>query len=178
MRLLLLFILAFCSFSFAQTGNPPVANNDFYILDQGQYVHTSRNDEEYDGHYWSTVGGPAASWVLPTGCGGHYTPTCQYVNPGSSPFGFTYYEYKYSVCCGNPPGPDSNIATVFLLVIPKDDAQNAGRSCPLVGKPVKVTNGNMWIEQTDYSLPGRGDVIEIDRFYNSIIQSSGLFGFG
>lgn len=49
---------------------------------------------------------------------------------------------------------------------------------PNVGKPVNVTNGNMWLEQTDYSLPGIGEPIELNRFYNSTIQTSGLFGFG
>jgi YD repeat-containing protein len=47
-----------------------------------------------------------------------------------------------------------------------------------VGKPVNVTNGNMWIEHTDYELPGVGEFIKIDRFYNSMIQTSGLFGLG
>ncbi|MGQ0542485.1 MAG: RHS repeat-associated core domain-containing protein [Blastocatellia bacterium] len=46
------------------------------------------------------------------------------------------------------------------------------------GKPVNVTNGNMWLQQTDYVLPGRGEFIEINRFYNSIIQISGHFGLG
>ncbi len=47
-----------------------------------------------------------------------------------------------------------------------------------VGKPINVTNGNMWLQQTDYSLPGIGENIEINRFYNSVIQTSGHFGFG
>ncbi|QYU67550.1 hypothetical protein J4558_21980 [Leptolyngbya sp. 15MV] len=36
----------------------------------------------------------------------------------------------------------------------------------------------MWVEHTDYDLPGIGERIEIRRFYNSMIQSSGMFGFG
>lgn len=36
----------------------------------------------------------------------------------------------------------------------------------------------MWLQQTDYVLPGIGERIEINRFYNSIIQKSGYFGFG
>ncbi len=67
---------------------------------------------------------------------------------------------------------------VYLYSYPNDDINNAGYSCPVVGKPVNVTNGNMWLQQTDYNLPGVGENIEINRFYNSIIQYSGLFGFG
>ncbi|HQZ81978.1 MAG TPA: RHS repeat-associated core domain-containing protein [Pyrinomonadaceae bacterium] len=82
----------------------------------------------------------------------------------------------------HPPGlPNSNTATINLILIGNDDWQNAGRSaCPknYVGQPINVTNGNMWIEQSDYLLPGKGPRIEITRFYNSIRQSSGLFGFG
>src|SRR5262245_12075378 len=92
--------------------------------------------------------------------------------------GVDFFQYKYVVCCGNPPAPDSNIATVIILNIPDDDATNAGYSCPIKGDPVNVTNGNMWISHHDYSLPGLGDPIEINRFYNSIIQTTGLFGLG
>jgi len=47
-----------------------------------------------------------------------------------------------------------------------------------VGKPVNVTNGNMYLTETDYSLPGKGESISISRNYNSLNQSSGLFGHG
>ena len=72
----------------------------------------------------------------------------------------------------------SNLATVAIFVVPQDGAENAGYSCPIIGQPVNASNGNMWLQQTDYSLPGIGDNIEINRFYNSVIQTSGLFGFG
>jgi len=59
------------------------------------------------------------------------------------------------------------------------DAQNWGESCPAgIGKPVNVTNGNMWIRHNDYSLPGIGENISVDRVYNSSIQTAGLFGVG
>lgn len=80
---------------------------------------------------------------------------------------------------------------VYLFLIGNEDRQNAGRYCPTsrgvragagmsvsVGEPVNVTNGNMWLEQADYSLPGIGENIEINRFYNSMIQEAGLFGWG
>ena len=58
--------------------------------------------------------------------------------------------------------------------------QDAGTaSCPMiVGHPVNVTNGNMYLQQTDYNLPGIGESINITRTYNGIIQASGWFGYG
>lgn len=64
----------------------------------------------------------------------------------------------------------------------EQESQNLGGdvSCPApsVARPVNTTNGNMWLRQRDYALPGIGENIKIDRFYNSLIQQSGLFGFG
>ena len=88
----------------------------------------------------------------------------------------------YQNVCGSGCTDVSNIASIYIFKLP-DDAHNAG-SCetnipstdvkppipsPDVGEPVNVTNGNMWLEQTDYSLPGIGEPIVINRFYNSII---------
>ena len=47
-----------------------------------------------------------------------------------------------------------------------------------VGRPVNVTNGNVYLEQTDYQLPGIGEALGITRTYNSISQRVGLFGRG
>jgi RHS repeat-associated protein len=47
-----------------------------------------------------------------------------------------------------------------------------------VGRPVNVTNGNMYLQQTDYQLPGAGEAIAVSRTYNSISQNIGLFGRG
>jgi len=47
---------------------------------------------------------------------------------------------------------------------------NLGQSCPnqLVGRPVNVTNGNVFLRQIDYSLPGRGEAISF------VIQQPGF----
>ena len=69
-------------------------------------------------------------------------------------------------------------ATVYFFVI--GDGENAGpTSCNArVGYPVNVTNGNMYLQQSDFSLPGSGSAINITRTYNSMIQTVGLFGRG
>ncbi|MEO6391635.1 MAG: RHS repeat-associated core domain-containing protein [Pyrinomonadaceae bacterium] len=43
---------------------------------------------------------------------------------------------------------------------------------------MNVTNGNMYLQQTDYQLPGVGPSIDFTRTYNSSRQVSGVFGPG
>ncbi len=71
-------------------------------------------------------------------------------------------------------------ATVTLRVLPNDQRENSGSaSCHVtVGGPVNVTNGNMYLPQTDYVLPGVGPAIDITRTYNSNSRDTGLFGLG
>jgi RHS repeat-associated protein len=61
-----------------------------------------------------------------------------------------------------------------------DDARNAGHApCnSRVGEPVNVTNGNVFLEQTDYRLPGVGRSLAVARTYNSNSRRAGLFGYG
>lgn len=59
------------------------------------------------------------------------------------------------------------------------DQNNGNTTCNMAkGEPVNLSNGNMYINQTDYFLPGSVESIAITRTYNSAIQLSGLFGFG
>jgi Domain of unknown function (DUF6531) len=84
--------------------------------------------------------------------------------------------YVYYVCAVAISGTRRKATTT---IVPYFADVNAGDSCPVqsVGKPVNVTNGNMWLQQSDYSLAGGvGESINISRTYNSITQSSGLFG--
>jgi len=46
------------------------------------------------------------------------------------------------------------------------------------GDPVNVTTGNMYLEQTDFQLPGAGEAIDVTRTYNSSSQDINLFGRG
>lgn len=80
----------------------------------------------------------------------------------------------------------SGTTTVTLYVLGDDDAVNAGAcsACPggggavAVGGPVNVTNGNMYLQQADYNLPSVGPGLNITRTYNSILRTTGLFGYG
>lgn len=103
--------------------------------------------------------------------------------PGTYTFRF-YASINITGCYMFPDlTPESQVT---INVSANDDATNyAGDSCPTIngkpvhpGKPINVTNGNMYLEQTDYRLPGKGDGFEITRTYNSRNQTAGLFGYG
>ena len=74
----------------------------------------------------------------------------------------------------------SNLAKLHVIVTPDGGVEEAGDACrwgmpsPNVGMPVNVMTGNMWLEQTDYSA-GR---LDLNRFYNTVVQTDGLFGKG
>lgn len=78
--------------------------------------------------------------------------------------------------CDIEPGETEEI-TITMYV---GDRRNngAGPCYEEAGKPVNVTTGNMYVQQTDYRRPGLGDPLEITRTYNSSNQTSGLFGVG
>ncbi len=86
----------------------------------------------------------------------------------------TYYFRSVAHAGLNPP----RYSPVKMARIALD--QDYGRpSCEVsVGRPVNVTNGNMFLDQSDYRLPGIGETIDVTRSYNSAVQTSGLFGFG
>ncbi len=74
---------------------------------------------------------------------------------------------------------------ITIRVGENDDATNNGPgSCEqdiandAVGEPINVTNGNMYLQQTDYRLPGFGSGLDLTRTYNSKMQRAGLFGYG
>ena len=52
------------------------------------------------------------------------------------------------------------------------------------GRPINLTTGNVWIPQSDYSVPGLGGGLELSRVWNSRrvyaspYSQAGMFGFG
>jgi YD repeat-containing protein len=63
---------------------------------------------------------------------------------------------------------------------------DAGGSCPDCagqgGRPINFANGNTWIPQQDYSIPGLGGGLSLTRTWNSLwslmqpVEQSGIFG--
>lgn len=90
--------------------------------------------------------------------------------------GFVGVDTSYYTICDNL----GRCSTAMIYFLVDRDAANAGAaSCNAnIGQPVNVTNGNMYLQQTDYRLPGVGAAIDITRTYNSILYRAGLFGAG
>ncbi len=102
----------------------------------------------------------------------NYT-TAAFTNPNSTPADFYIRAWSY-----NWPTRDFSLTIDNYVAKSNDDAENAGpTSCESsVGEPINVTNGNMYVEQTDFQLPGVGEAINISRTYNSSSLRTGLFG--
>jgi YD repeat-containing protein len=58
---------------------------------------------------------------------------------------------------------------------PPDNGSNLGPSdCNLkTGTPINLTNGNVWVQQRDYSLPGLGGGLALVRTWNSLLGTAG-----
>jgi RHS repeat-associated protein len=97
------------------------------------------------------------------------------------------YEYHFwavinTTACEIPP---DQTETVTITIYVRDNGRDlgsgdcyskAGKS--RVGKPINVTNGNMYLQQTDYRLPGLGEGLDLTRTYNSQSTRTGIFGYG
>lgn len=154
-----------------------IAVDDAWIFD-GKPLYIARNDVNPL---------PQATIVDPPDFG-TLVNSGQFQNYGPGITGVYVDSYSYKWCEHVAPFRCSNTATVTLLVI-NDGSQDFG-GCnrppppnpappsPHVAQPVNVTNGNMWLQHSDYSLPGLGETIEINRFYNSKLEAAGLFGYG
>jgi YD repeat-containing protein len=74
----------------------------------------------------------------------------------------------------NPPG-GKLVFPVFIT----PSATNLGpcdHQCQAqAGAPINVTNGNVWIQQRDYSVPGLGGGLELVRTWNSQLGNVGYF---
>jgi RHS repeat-associated protein len=102
----------------------------------------------------------------PTATTPYYVPNAGFVGTDS----FTYRICDDLGLCAD--------GTVKLFVV--GECENCGKPhCKSsVGEPVNATNGNMYLQQNDYQLPGVGFGISVTRAYNSQSQSVGLFGRG
>ena len=80
--------------------------------------------------------------------------------------------YIEDIPSGQPAEPGANLG-----VCP------SGNTCS-VAHPINITNGNVWIPQRDYSIPGLGGGLELSRVWNSRWMYAappayaGMFGVG
>ena len=83
---------------------------------------------------------------------------------------------QYNLC--DDLGACSQGTVTFLLIGLGENDGACGRCNESVGGPIKVSNGNMYLQQNDYHLPSPGSAISVSRTYNSDSQIVGLFGRG
>lgn len=80
----------------------------------------------------------------------------------------------------------STTATDTVNVLPpQTDLGRCSKHCEeMAGEPINIVNGNVWIQQNDYALPGTGGGMQLARTWNSLWPSSqppapaGMFGQG
>jgi len=78
----------------------------------------------------------------------------------------------------------TSFGTVTFLLIGDGENDGVCSGCAdgggamSVGGPINVSNGNMYLRQSDYSLPSIGPGINITRTFNSDSSRTGLFGRG
>jgi RHS repeat-associated protein len=154
----------------------PTVNSDFYRVGSWWtpvYFNLFANDSDPEGDHFSLSDGLVCGTLH-----GTITHDAEQLWSFHRSVGDTWSGYvgcSYRVV--DDLGAYSGWTAVGFWLLPIADAINAGWSCP-IGEPVNTTNGNMWLRERDFSLPGIGENIEVNRFYNSILQSNGLFGLG
>jgi RHS repeat-associated protein len=153
----------------------PVAAFDFYRVEDGKQIIPTENDFDPDQDSLSNpiiLTQPQHGTLTPWNSQVFdYAPSGGYTGSDS----FTYRVCDYLGLCSN--------GTVMLVMVGDGEDDGVCESGYLggpfaVGEPVNVTNGNMYLQQNDYHLPGIGHQIDVTRTYNSNSSRIGLFGRG
>jgi RHS repeat-associated protein len=176
---LILFILTFCTFiSSAHAQFSATSDRIFTPSDMGIYHAPMANDTHkiemapgyYDQASMAVVTGTKHGRIVTAdGWQMVYVPDTHYK-------GVDYYTYY--MASRQHPTP-SNLAIVIIYVgvyVNGDVVGDAG--CMGVGEPVNTSNGNMYLQHTDYVLPGVGYSNNIIRYYNTYNREINLFGLG
>ncbi len=151
--------------------NGPVALDDSFIIRGISQINFIANDSDADGDAIRIEGHTLTQHGILSQTGS--PKIFQYL---PQPLFFVGTDsFVYQTC---DDGGACASATVTLYIL--GDGENDGAtSCNThVGEPVNVTNGNMYVQQSDYTLPGVGPALSITRSYNSNSSRLGLFGRG
>ncbi len=175
--------------SFHLVNQPPVAGGDAYIVRGSEFetpletpngVLKNDSDPESDPIHTGFVRADfpqGTAFVSDTG-------KAVFVRNSGYPNYLSFsgsFSLQYPLC--DNLGACSQGTVTFWLI---GDGENDGlcSSCPdgggtiAVGGPINVTNGNMYLRQNDYALPGVGPAIDVSRTFNSNSQRTALFGKG
>ena len=78
-------------------------------------------------------------------------------------------------------GYPSKDVVVDLFILDPNMEEPSTRSCPVIDRPISIATGNMFLDQTDITIPTLGPDLEFVRSYNSQLayrNISGVFGPG
>jgi RHS repeat-associated protein len=167
--------------TFNVVNQAPIAGDDSYVVRGGEIGAPApgmlNNDSDPDGdpfnisnqYYGTTTTAHGSVYFDQTTRGGfYYQANSGYAGTDS----FTYRDCDNLNGCSAP-------ATVTLYVVAGGEEDGVCYPCnKSVGSPINLTNGNMYLQQSDYQLPGVGYAIQVTRTYNSDSQRVGLFGRG
>ncbi len=163
--------------------NPPIPGPDFYVVRPGTiFGPLYANDIDPDGDEFVGVYlvEPASHGIVYGLVYPDYPVDFKQFAAEPGYTGVDSWRYEITDYLGA-----SGQATVTLFVIGDDDENNGACSpcagsggAKAVGSPINVTNGNMYLQQTDYQLPAVGPGLSITRTYNSKLRNEGLFGRG
>jgi RHS repeat-associated protein len=157
------------------TNNPPVPGPDQYVVPSAGIIGPMfANDFDPEGDSFNgpeIVVGAANGTVF--GLSNTDPPDFKLYVGNTGFIGTDTFQYRITDFLGA-----SGTTTVTLYVV-GDGVNDGAASCSArIGEPVNVTNGNMYLQQNDYKLPGVGQNIDLTRTYNSNSQRIGLFGRG
>lgn len=162
--------------------NAPVAGSDQYrVIGAGIIGPMLANDSDPDGDGFNgpaiVMGGASHGIVYGLPYPNYPNDVKQYV-PDAGFAGTDSFQYEICDVLG------ACSRTAVTLWVP-GDGENDGpcSGCnkggpAAVAEPINVTNGNMYVQQSDYSLPSVGYDISITRTFNSNSQQTGIFGRG
>jgi RHS repeat-associated protein len=147
---------------------PPVAKDSSFNIAGASYAGPLYGQDPDSDPIYSSISVPPAHGTVDTRNFGalypYYIPAQGYTGPDS---------FRYIVC------DNFNACAQGTVYINNDDANAGETSCnAFVGQPINVTNGNMYLHQSDYQLPGAGEAFNLTRTYNSNSLHVNLFGRG
>lgn len=108
--------------------------------------------------------------------------------PGSNDYTLTATAGGYEKYVSPQIHVTSGVTSTHDIYMTPTNPQNGfgpcdGKHCEQnAGHPINLTNGNTWIQQRDYSLPGLGGGLELVRTWNSLwrtnayLELAGMFG--
>jgi RHS repeat-associated protein len=170
--------------TFNVNNQPPTVGNDLYVVRKSDI---DRGHGNFDTAYNTPPNGARLNDFDPDGD----NMACEQQNNVRTAHGYASVWYDGRVQYLPEPdfiGADSityrvcdslnacSTGTIWFFV-PANEDDGSPLCNSKIGKPVNVTNGNMYLQQGDYKLPGIGG-LEVRRTYNSNSNSTGLFGKG